>query len=226
MRQYISGFAVWLLLSITVLAAMAFLSLDVNSHFFYPRSGLGMLAAASCWIALPCSIAAGLSFALAASSKPRVLTLVWTVGSTFMILCGLFAIWLYAIYAADHSYVAQTLPALVPVFLGVAVFLPALSFLCLPLIVSKPSRNIIKGLWWRAFFLVLSLEALFALFSAINGGPLSRLFGDLAKSMGGHYYTWLNVFDPWVITIIAMAGATRVGLYWAKAHDALNTTQE
>jgi len=223
MRHYLLGFFIWTITSVAVLVAFVSLGYDLKEMIFYPRSMLDILDVAFFWIATPCCFAAGFAFFASARTKPSGMTLLLSLGSAFVILGCLFAVWTIALNAENSAF-GRNVPGAIFGIAAVLLLLPSLSVLLLPLGVESDGYRFHFGPWWRALLVVGALQVVFMLGSAIYGVPLSRLFADFAESNGGHYYTWLNAFDPWCICMIAIAGATQVGLSWARAHDAKSDT--
>ena len=220
MKKAAASALCWLIPTMSVLAAAIAVQVDLNGWFFYPRARWESVAASFLWIAPPNAVAAGLTLFFASAQRPSRAMLLRSVGSTFFILGFVFAIWLNLINVVDSSSFERNFPKLTILLAIIATLLPILTFLFLPFMMMHKTRKIVWGPWWPALWPIISLPVIMLIVRIVSGTSLAQHVGSLAASLGGHYYTWLNLVDPGLICATAIASSVLVSLRWSKELDA------
>ena len=131
-----------------------------------------------------------------------------------------------SLQALDHpSFVRNPFGVFTIILALIALAFAILAFLTPPIVVPK-EKIAIWGPWWRPVLTLFLLLGLSIAVSAVTGRTLNDMVARFAESLGGHYYTYLNLAGPAFIICIALAAATQLGTVWARAVDHYEDVEE
>ncbi|MEX3015815.1 hypothetical protein [Gymnodinialimonas hymeniacidonis] len=212
--RYAIAFGIWLILSVLVLVAMVRLPFDVTDQFFYARSVPELALAVIGWMVAPSLLALVVTLLATARPLPRASQWTRSLFGAFVILGGMFTLWLVVLNGVNRAPGGGAAPVLVGLMVVLALVLPGLSYLRVPVVVSETPLRLASGPWWSVLAIVTSVMVIFAAVSVVL--PPTAI-ASFAEARGGHYYTWLNVVGPAMLVSVALSGAVGLALSWARA---------
>lgn len=179
----------------------------------YPGAAWDIAFARTALFALPCAIAAGITFLLCSCPKPSVGTLLLTCLVAFAGMA-------VGMTVAGICIRAIAQPGNDTPLWRIAVL--GLSFLiggCLLTPIISPGRGgfFLWRPWPRPLLTMLLLAVGLEGLGIASTAPLTERIATAAAALGGHYYTFLNFAGPAIQTGCAITIAAQLGISWANA---------
>lgn len=213
MKNLMAASAVWFLVTAVTWGIIYLHPDEVVGLLMFPGSVWEIAFARTALFALPCAIAAGITFFLGSTSRPSASTLLTTclvafasmaVGMTVAGIC------LWALGQPDLDTPAWRVAALgISFLIGGYILTP----------VYSPGRDgvFLWRPWLRPLLAMLLLAIALTGLSMTGSAPLTERIANIAAASGGHYYTFLNFAGPAIQTGCAIAIAAQLGIAWANA---------